>query len=144
MAKIVPSTLAPSEPFSITFADAVIELDGSQKTSALETDDSAVIAAARTHPWVTVESEPDEGFVGDYKRALDPRLDPLSAQHPSAKEATSTEAARAFAEANAQPQPVAIDAGLDQDKPTTTETGNVAKTLAAVEDAPKTTSKEKK
>ena len=130
MAKIVPSDLAPAEPFKIVVAYGSFDLDGSKKTSSYETDDYALIASAREHPWVTVEMKAEEAFVPPHHTNLDPKTDPLSGQHPDAALAFDAEAARAAYEKEAAIAPVAIDAGLDQSE--VIEAGPVDKTVAAV------------
>jgi hypothetical protein len=144
MAKIVPSTLAPSKQFRITFASASFALDGAKK-SAYETDDPAVIAEARAHPWLEVQTAKSDLVTGEVKTWIDPKTDPLSAQHPDARKALDPKAAReALAKGLAVPH-VAINAGLDQDEVVTS--GPVAETVAAADKAEKAadkTSKEKK
>ncbi len=51
MAKIINSEMAPKEDVSYSFANVSfkIEADGSY-----ETEDSTIIAAAATHPWLEV------------------------------------------------------------------------------------------
>ena len=142
MAKIVPSPSAPSQAFRLTLGATSFELDGSKKTSSYETDDPVVIANARAHSWVDVVAKKADIVVGGYKQILDPKLDPLSAQHEDSKKALDPEAARAALREELAVHPVAIDAGLDQDKVVTS--GPVAETVAAADKAAATSSKEKK
>lgn len=135
MAKIVPSPSAPSQAFRLVLGATAFELDGSKKTSSYETDDLTVIANARAHPWADVVMAKADLVVGDYKPTLDPKLDPLSAQHESALRALDPEAARATLSAELAVNPVAIDAALDQDKVVTS--GPVAETVQAAEKATK-------
>jgi hypothetical protein len=146
MAQLVPSPLAPSQPFRLTLGSTSFSLDGSKKTSSFETDDPTVIASARKHSWVDVKTKDVEVVAGTYKLRTDPATDPLSAQHPDAKLALDPEAAKAALTEALAVNPVAVDASLDQDKVVTS--GPVAETLAAAEkgaaEVEKTTSKEKK
>lgn len=143
MAKIVPSPLAPSEPFRVTTASGSVELDGSKKTSAYETDDIALMGEARVHPWLEVQTPKADVVTAAPAVRLDPTKDPLSAQYPDAKLAFDAEAARQAQPESVEVDPIAVDAGLDQDKEV--KTGEVAETLAAADRAASDkTSKEKK
>lgn len=131
MAKIVPSSVAPSQPFRLVLAATSFDLDGSKKTSSYETDDPTVLANARAHPWVDVQYPKADIVVGSYVPTTDPKDDPLSAQHEDARKALDPEAARAALTEQLAVNPVAIDAGLDQDK--VVKSGPVAETLEAAD-----------
>lgn len=130
MAKIVPSSLAPSEPLRFTLAATSFELGGS-KTSAYETDDPDVLIEARIHPWLDVQVDKVEAVEGLFVQQLDPAKDPLSSAHENARLATDPEAARKFQAEQLLIDPVAIEAGLDQDEKV--EAGAIAQTFAAAE-----------
>lgn len=133
MAKIVPSDNAPSETVHYSFAGVEFDLGGSGKGSkrAYETDDPAVLGNANTHPWLTVEYPVVEPVSGAYVEQLKPEDDALSAVNDSANDPEAVRAAEA-AKAGTDADPVAIDAGLDQDK--VERTGEVDETIAAAND----------
>jgi hypothetical protein len=102
MAKIVHSETAPSEAVRYNLAGVEFTL-GKAKTASYETDDPTVIANAQAHPWLKVERTKSDA----------------PAKQPDA-----------VADADVEPAaPVALDAGLDQDKKVETE--GVAETRAA-------------
>lgn len=144
MAKIVHSSLAPSEAVTYSLGNTSFEIDGSKKTAAYETDDPTVLSDARVHPWLDVVVEKVDQVEGLLANRLDPTKDPLSAQHENARLSTSADAAREFQEKQVEElgSPVAIQAGLDQKK--VVKAGPVSETLAAADEAITTTSKEKK
>ena len=154
MAKIVHSSLAPSEKVTYSLGGTSFEINGGNKTAAYETDDPQVVADARAHPWLDVVVPKAEQVEAPPAHRLAPEDDILSAKHPDAKLAFDADAAKAALVEQLAVAPVAIDAGLDQD--TKVVSGEVAETLAAAEVAvekaeaanekaeTKTTSKEKK
>lgn len=132
MAKIVHSDAAPAEKVHYTFAGVEFDLGGSaKKDQAFDSDDPTVLASAEVHPWLTVERDPSDFVEGDYVQLLDPKDDVLSSLNSVAND---PEAARRAKEAAGEdvPQPVAIEAGLNQSEPVV-EAG-VAETTAAAAD----------
>lgn len=137
MAKILHSDAAPAEPVHYSFSAGSFDLGGSKKS--YETDDAGLLAAAETHPWLTVEYGKDVLLQGAYVDQLRPEDDALSAVNSIANdpEAVKKEMAARVEEAA---DPVALDA--DETQTTVVTTGKVAETLAA-DDTSKTSSKVK-
>lgn len=128
MAKIVLSEVAPSgEAVSFSLGNCEpFTLGGSEKKS-YETDDASVLAQAEAHPWLTVEAEKVDAPQGVFRApSVKPEDDILAAAGHKARERAAGPEADAPVEEH---QPVAIEAGLDQDKKVETE--GVAQTLAA-------------
>lgn len=123
MATIVPSQEAPSEAVTYSLANETFELDAG---GSFETDNRAVISNANAHPWLEVEEDPALVTDAEDESDYDPSKDALSAENSIAFD--PVEVAKAREEA-ASSQPVAIEAGLDQDEPV--EVGDTAVTLAA-------------
>ena len=129
MAKIVHSEAAPAESVHYTFAALPEGFDLGGKSKGFETNDTALLAEAESHPWLKVERDPEEVIGGAYVQQLDPKDDPLSAANDVSRD---PEAIKRDEDAKAEAwfgSPTAIDAGLDQEKVVTT--GRVAETLAA-------------
>lgn len=123
MAQIVLSDIAPSDAKHFSLANENFDVP-------YETDDSVVIGNALAHPWLDVNFPKVEVVEGDdLSTSVAPADDPLSGSHSLANDPDAVRAA--LVEANAS-DPVAIDAGLDQNKPV--EVDGVAVTLAADED----------
>lgn len=122
MAQIVLSDKAPDEAVTFSLGNA------EPFEAPYETDDQSVIAGAEAHPWLTVEVDPEAvDKVEAPEQHVSPEDDALSAQNSVAFD--PDEVAKAREEA-AEINPVAIDAGLDQDE-VVESPGGVAKTLAA-------------
>lgn len=138
MAKISLSDAAPTnEDIRFDFGgDAQFTLNSSARKNAekfYETNDRAVLDNVRAHPWLTVEVEVVEPYVGALTPQLDPKDDHLSAAGTTV-DFNDPEVARAAEEAKlvSETPHVAIDAGLDQDE--VVKDGPVDKTLAAAEE----------
>lgn len=128
MAKIVLDTdTAPSDAKHFSLANANFDVP-------YETDDPVVLSNAEAHPWLRVEREVVliEGTFRDNQ--VRPEDDPLSAFNSVANDpdAVRAEAERRAAEFEGR-TPLAVDAGLDQDKAVTVGEGDneVAVTLEA-------------
>jgi hypothetical protein len=125
MAKIVLSDDAPKgEPLRFSLANAEVE------EFPHETNDAVLLANAEAHPWLAVEhpeAEELSELAGELQ--LSPEDDFLSAQNSVAND---PEAVRAELERRKErnSDPVALDAGLDQDDVVVTSSG-VAETVAA-------------
>jgi hypothetical protein len=139
MAKISHSDLAPDEAVHYDLAGVEFDLGGSGGSS-FETDDRTVLANAQIHPWLTVEYEKEVLIAGRIRSGLSdhPELDPLSDQHPNAKEAFDADAIKAVEESKveADMSHLAVDANLDQGEEQSVgdeRTGEIAVTLAADE-----------
>jgi hypothetical protein len=125
MAKIVHDEAAPSEAVHYSFAGAEFDLEGAE--ASFETSDPAVISNAEAHPWLRVEREEAELVRGEYTGFLAPEDDALSAVNSVAND---PEAVRAELDRrDADFQPLAVEAGLDQDEEVIE--GGVSVTLAA-------------
>jgi hypothetical protein len=138
MAKVSLSDKAPtSEPISFDFGgDAQFTLSASGRKNSekfYETNDRAVLDNVRAHPWLRVDAEAVEPFVAAFHEQLAPKDDHLSALGATV-DFNDPEVARAAEEAKlgVAVEPVAIDAGLDQNE--VVKDGPVAKTLAAAEE----------
>lgn len=127
--KIVPSDAAPNESVRFELAGVDFSLGGRKKT--YETDDTAVIANAEAHPWLTVVREASEIVRGNYTESLAPEDDPLSAVNDKSNDPDAANAAEAAKNTDL----VAIEAGLDQDK--NINVGPVAETISAAGDKDK-------
>lgn len=128
MAKIVLSDTAPSDAKSFSLANSNFEVPH-------ETDESLVLSNAAVHPWLNVEYEKVEAISGVFiDRSVAAKDDAMSAENSVAND---PEAVRKFAEEQAVAfgRPLAVEAGLDQDKAKTVGKGDdkVAITLAADE-----------
>lgn len=127
MAKILLSDRAPSGE-AVTFSLAGTELFQLSGSESFTTEDGVAIRAAESHPWLKVERDPESVVGGSYFEQVAPADDALSAQNSVAFDVDKI---RETEEAKREDlgQPVAIQAGLKQDKPVVT--GGVAETLAA-------------
>lgn len=134
MAKIVLSADAPDEAKDFSLGNDEISVP-------YETDDPVVIANARTHPWLEVEVPTTKEKVYTLEPSVDPTKDPLAAENPANAVAFDQDAVAKFEASKAEAiEPVAVEAGADQDKKESA--GGVATTVAAAEaDASKTTTK---
>lgn len=129
MAKITFSADAPSDLSSKKFSFGSVEVE-----VPTETNDPSIIASATEHPWLSVEIEAVKLVNAQHK----PTIDPFSAESEGAKAAFDPEAIAAAQEETVI-EPVAIDAGKDQDK-VGRKSQPVATTVAAAEaDVSKTT-----
>lgn len=127
MTNIVPNENAPDEVVRYGLGETADFELGPGDT--YETNDPAILAEAETHPWLAVErdeAEADEGVFVD--RHVPREDDVLSAQNSKAFDPEAIAAARAAA-LGEQPQPAAVQAGLDQGE---RDDGAVADTLAEV------------
>lgn len=141
MASIVPSKLHPDEEVSYSLAGGEFTLGPG---GSYETDDQALILNAISHPWLSVEADPATAIVVDDRaRHVDPKLDVLAAAHGTEAFDSEKIVALEASKVRSVAAPVAIQAGLNQDKKVI-EAG-VAHTLAAepvvVERADKATDK---
>lgn len=135
MAKIVPSELAPSEAVHYSLGNVEFDLGGKSEAKSFETDDRVVIDNAVSHPWLNVEFDAaPELSVEAVDTRVRPEDDVLGAFGPRANDAFDPEKIKAAEAAKVEdaPQPLAIDAGLNQDEDIKTDTG-AAETLAADE-----------
>lgn len=128
MANIVLSDVAPKDASHFSLANANFDVP-------FETDDPIVLANAEAHPWLKVERPEVEMLSGGFREvSVKPEDDALSAQNSVAND---PDAVRAEQERRAAEEgtgtPLAVEAGLDQDKPQTVGEGDneVAVTLAA-------------
>jgi hypothetical protein len=129
MAEIVTNDLAPKDD-TLTFSLANVEFQ-----TPYETDDRDVLANASVHPWLDVkypEVPADEGVV--FQNQPTPAEDPLSRVNDDSNDPAAVAAAR---EQAVDPTPLAIDAGLDQDK-IVKDDADINVTLAADEADPST------
>lgn len=117
MAKVTLSDLAPDEVVRFNGWKVDLELGGSGKAS-VETDDPVVINYAEMHPWLSVEYPvaTEQEMYGLNGLAEHPELDGLSGEGPNARDPFDPEKIKEVEDAkeNDRPQPLAIDAGLDQ------------------------------
>lgn len=124
MPKIVLSDKAPKSAKRLTFSVA-----GAEPFEApFETDSPIALANAAAHPWLEVEY--DEAAVVDppsYKPDVDPTKDRQSIQFAGKVKEVP-------AEDDVDDTPLAVEAGLDQNKEVTE--GDVALTVAADDDTP--------
>lgn len=126
MATISPNDSAPRESVHYLFATGDFKLGGHSKK--YETDDPALIAEAKAHPWLSVEVPEVDRVAGAYVEQVSPADDPMSRLNYHGNEpevARAAEAAKVAAKENI----VGIESGLDQNVPETV--GPVAQTLAA-------------
>jgi hypothetical protein len=136
MANVVLSDLAPNEKVRFLLANAEFELGGNAKKS-FSTDDPEVIANATVHPWLKVEAPPGDVVVRYRPGTVDPKQDPLSSEGPNARLPFDEAAVKKLEDAKLeQLNPVAIEAGADQDK--SVSEGGIAETLSAAEKADET------
>lgn len=136
MANVVLSDLAPNEKVRFLLAGEEIELGGNAKKS-FETDNPEVIANATVHPWLNVEAVSADVIVRYRPGTVDPKQDPLSAEGPNARLPFDEKAVAEFEDSKVQDfNPVAIEAGVDQDK--SVSEGGIAETLPAAEDVDET------
>jgi hypothetical protein len=135
MAKIVLSDDAPNEAIHFSLAQVEFDLGGKSDKGAFETSDPVVLADAAAHPWLSVERDAEDVYQPSAPSFLRPEDDVLSAVNSVAFD---PEAIRAVEEGKiaADQNRLAIDAGLDQNKPVSTDTPtfSVAETLAADDD----------
>lgn len=117
MAKIVFSKDAPDDATEVGLGGVVIE-------PPYETDDPVILTNANVNPFLDVEVDTEKVKPTYRDPNVDPKRDPLSAQHPRAAEALTGAAAE-----ETEVFPTAIDAGLDQDKNKTA--GDTALTTTA-------------
>ena len=130
MATIRPNDNAPAEEAKYILPTVTFDL---APGASFETDDRDALAAAEVHPWLTVEY--DEAAQVNYERedrSVPYAQDVLAAPNSVAFD---PEAIREAEEAKRGVivQPLAVDAGLDQDKLKTVGRGDqkVSLTLAA-------------
>jgi hypothetical protein len=136
MASVITlSDLAPSDQtIHFTLATAEFDLGGSAKKS-YETTDADVVSDAVEHPWLDVDTTAATTKVTFIDTQVPASEDPFSRFGPSAglandpAEVAKSEAAKPDVSA----QPVAIDAGKDQN--VAVVTGGIAETVAGDEDA---------
>lgn len=124
MAKIVLATEAPDDLNSVSLANAVLD------EFPYETDDPTVLANAVSHPFLAVEFDAAGAEARYRETGVNPETDPLSASNPDSRIPFDADAVAEIEDAKVEDlEPVAIDAGLDQDK--AKSSGGVAVTLAA-------------
>lgn len=131
MAKISLNDHAPSgEKVSFSLANAETFELGTGAKDSIETDDTDLISNANAHPWLQVDVGTDAPVPTFTEPSVKPEDDVLGRFGPNAnlkpEKAEKVEAV----------QPLAVEAGLDQDKKVVT--GDVAETLAAAESKSKT------
>ena len=127
MAQIVPSKLHPSEEvkYSLSGGEFSLAPDGSYTT-----DDPVLILNAYSHPWLDVVQDPPTGIVFESKSPhMDPMKDVLAAAHDSDAFDVEKLIALEASKVRQFPAPVAIEAGLDQEKKIIEH--GVAETVAA-------------
>lgn len=134
MATIRPNDNAPAEEAKYILPTVTFDLAAG---GSFETDDRAALAAAEAHPWLEVEYDAaEEANYSRPERSVPYNQDYLSAVNSVAFD---MEAVREAEEAKlgVEAQPLAVDAGLDQDKLKTVGRGDqkVSLTLAADEAA---------
>lgn len=126
MAKIVLNDTAPKDAKSFALAGANFEVP-------YETTDAEIVSNAVAHPWLEVQFPEVESFAGSYRDTqVNPADDAFSAQNSKANDPEAVRAALAEEDSST---PLAVDAGLDQNKAKTVGSGDgkVAVTLAADE-----------
>lgn len=126
MARIVPSEAAPAEAVHYSLAGHSFDLGGS-KGKSYESNDTAVLAEAEVHPWLTVQRDAAEVVRGNYVDHLKPEDDVLSAINSVANDPKAAKDAQKATQDTVVP--VAIDANEPQTQ--VVKTGTVAETLAA-------------
>ena len=125
MAKIVTNELAPKDAKTFSLANESFEVP-------FETTDPTVLANARTHPWLTVEYGEQAEVGGQFAdNQVKPEDDPMSALNDRSNDPDFVREQQA--ESTEDSTPLAVDAGLDQDKAETVGEGDnqTAVTLAA-------------
>lgn len=131
MAKIVSSDLAPSGEVRYSLGSgASFTLGG--KNASYECDDPQVLARAAANSWLKVEHDKRAAVQPVFRDvSVDPKDDVLSAQSDVAKSVNDPDAIKAIEDAKAADttQPLAVEAGTDQEKKVVE--GGVAQTLAA-------------
>jgi hypothetical protein len=129
MAKIILSDEAPSDAKSFSLANANFDVP-------YETNDTVIVANALAHPWLTVERDESAAESTFREPSVRPEDDALSATNSIANDPEAVARFNAEQEAAAG-TPLAVDAGLDQNKAETVGEGDtkVAVTLAADDDA---------
>lgn len=131
MAKIVLSDTAPNEAKSFSLANANFDVP-------YDTTDPVVIANALAHPWLDVEFPKPFEVEGQFREpSVRPEDDALSSFNSVANDPAAVKAHFESLAEEVDTTPLAVDAGLDQDKPVTVGEGEneVAVTLAADDDA---------
>jgi hypothetical protein len=137
MAKITTSANAPSEVVTYGFASGDFKLAAGE---VYETDDKALLASARIHPWLKVEYEKSELISGQVRDTLanHPDKDVMTSEHKDSNVPFDAEEIRKVEEAKygVDDMGLAVDANLKQDTPKTVGRGDdkTAVTLAADED----------
>jgi hypothetical protein len=132
MAKISLNDHAPSgETVSFSLANAETFELGAGAKKFFETDDPDLISNANAHPWLQVEVATDVPAPNFHEPAVRPEDDTLGRFGPNARLANDPDEVKKANDARAADdvQPLAVQAGLDQDKEVVT--GEVAETLAA-------------
>ena len=126
MAKIVLSDEAPKGKLRFSLANTEIE------KLPHETDDSSVLLNAESHPWLAVEYDEVKELAeqGDPFPQVAPEDDALAAGNSKANDPDEIRKELERRKAQFASDPVAIEAGLDQDKVEVTASG-VAETIAA-------------
>lgn len=128
MAKIVTNELAPKDVQSFSLANENFE-------APFETNDPVVISNAAAHPWLDVEYDKETAVAPQFvDRQVSPADDAHSAQNSVANDPKAVKAALE-ARDDLTAMPLAVDAGLKQDKAETVGEGDdkVAVTIAADE-----------
>lgn len=130
MATISPNDYAPSESFKVILPTATFDLDPG---GSYETEDRVAISDAEAHPWLQVKHpEEVELSVQRAEKSVPYADDYLSAPNSKAFDADEI---RKIEEAKASDTgtPLAVEAGLDQDKSVTSGEGEhqIALTLEA-------------
>lgn len=133
MAKIVLSADAPDDAKTFSLGNDVFDVP-------TESTDPVLLANAASHPWLEVEANEEAAEARYRETGVDPEKDPLSASNPAAALAFDPDAIKAVEDAKeTEIEPVAIDAGKDQDRKGRAKQP-VASTIAAADaDVSKTT-----
>lgn len=125
MARITKSDSAPADAKHFSLGN--VEFDLERKNSVYETEDAAVLANARVHPYLQVE---EDHVAPDAAVAVSDPLDPH--QNPSADHLSSAATPAAVAAAEANEAAIREATGLaDSTRQPTTDEPTVAETLAA-------------
>lgn len=110
MAKIVLSADAPDDAKTFSLGNDVIDVP-------TESTDPVLLANATSHPWLEVEAPADAPEPRYRETGVDPTKDPLSAENPDSRLPFDADAIKAVEDAKlTELEPVALDAGADQDK----------------------------
>lgn len=125
MARISKSENAPAEAKHFSLGNAEFDLE--RKNSVYETEDAAIIANARVHPYLVVEEDQE---APDATVAVSDPLDPH--QNPSADHLSAVATPAAVAAADANEAAIRDATGLSEStRQPTAEEPTIAETLAA-------------